>query len=270
MTEPVRASKWGRPLLLALLAVALALVVARLLGGHVPDAALWATLIVLQIAVFVGVRFPALGMFARPILAGQVQQPVVALTFDDGPHPQHTRHVLDLLAASGHRATFFVIGQRAQEQPELLTQIVQEGHGLGNHTWRHSYLTPALPARRLEAELRRTGELLAQFCGHAPRWFRPPVGLVSPPVGLAAARAGLEVVIWTETARDGVAWADAGKGLERLRKHLKPGAILVLHDGVHTAPGQQPAVYALLPRLLAELDARGLRSVTLDALLGGK
>jgi len=254
--------------LLGLLGMALGLCLARLSGAGVPDTALWSLLALLLVAVVLGVRFPALGVFARPILAAHCQQPLVALTFDDGPHPQHTRRVLELLAKTAHRATFFVIGARAQEHPELLAEIVGQGHGLGNHSWRHSYLTPALPAARLEAELRQTSELLARFAGQAPRWFRPPVGLLSPPVELAARRAGLEIVIWTATARDGVSWADAGKGLARLRKHMKPGAILVLHDGVQTSAAQPPAVHDLLPRLLAELDARGLRSVPLDGLLG--
>ncbi len=265
--SPERASPWGTPLLLSTCALALALAVARATGLVLPDAVAWALLLALVAVIAVGVRWPASGVFARPILAMRTDRPWVALTFDDGPHPQHTPHVLHLLAGTPHRATFFVIGRHAEQHPDLLAEVVRQGHLLGNHSYHHAYMTPALPVARLTAELNRASDLVQKVTGLRPRWFRPPVGLVTPPVAAAAARAGLDMVVWSATARDGVAWADVDAGLARLTAGLRPGAILVLHDGVKTKADSQPAVYTLLPRLLAELDARGLTSVTLDQLL---
>lgn len=262
-----RASPWGTPLLLGTCAVAIGLAVARLAGVVLADLVLGASLAAVLAVVSVGMRFPEVGVFARPILSMRTPKPWVALTFDDGPHPLHTPRVLELLARGPHRATFFVIGRHAQAQPELLAEVVRQGHELGNHSYHHAYLTPARPVGRLTAELVRTSDLLQEVTGRRPRWFRPPVGLVTPPVAGAAARAGLELVVWSATARDGVAWANPDACLARLIEGLRPGAILVLHDGVKTTAQREPAVYTLLPRLLAELDARGLTSVTLEQLL---
>lgn len=269
LDRAILASPLGRPLLRLAVALPLGLALARAAGLAIPDALLWVALGLLLAAVTVGVVRADLGLFARPILAARPTTPgLVALTFDDGPHPELTRKVLELLAAGPHRATFFVIGQRAARHPDLLRDVVAAGHGVGNHTWAHAPWTPALGAATLARELLETNAVLQGATGQPPRWLRAPMGLVTPPVAEAAARAGLDLVGWTATARDGVAWADPEAGFRRLLRHLRPGAILVLHDGVEAGPGREAAVLAVLPRLLAELDARGLRSVTLDDLLG--
>lgn len=263
----LRASRWGQPVFAGLLALCLGLVALRLAGQPIADPTLCAALGALLLAILLGVRFASLGCFGRPIVAGQSDKPLVALTFDDGPHPEHTPLVLQALAGTAHHATFFVIGERAQRHPALVAEILRRGHALGNHTWRHDPWTATLPVSRLRPALDATNLELQRAGVVQPRWFRAPVGLVSPPVTGAAKLAGLEVVHWTATARDGVPWADPDKGLRRLVASLRNGAILVLHDGVQTPAGRRPAGLAMLPRLLAELDARGLRSVTLDELL---
>lgn len=257
----------GRLLLAAALAFPWALVIGAGLGGSVPTWSLLAALAVLLAVVSAGVAWPQTGVFARPVVGCATSEPVVALTFDDGPHPVHTPQVLDLLDRAGCRATFFVIGHKASAHPDLVAEIVRRGHELGNHSWRHLPWTPALPAGKLTAELRDSNAMLQTISGVAPRWFRPPVGLVSPPVALAAAMAGLELVTWTATARDGVSRARPDTALTRLQSALRPGAILVLHDGV-AGPADQPhAVLTVLPQLLENMSKRGIRSVTLSELL---
>jgi peptidoglycan/xylan/chitin deacetylase (PgdA/CDA1 family) len=120
--------------------------------------------------------------------------------------------------------------------------------------------------RRLVEDLERAQQLIAHAAGSPTRWFRPPVGLLSPRVVQAAERARLELVGWTATARDGVAGADAARAAARLVRALRPGAILVLHDGAER-DDRVPLAATLLPSLLDALEARGLRSVTLDDLL---
>ena len=262
----VHAVPWTRPLLAATSSALAAAVVAHNGGGAVP---LWVVnaLGVATVATFgSGLAFMSIGLFGRPILGADPASSAgrLALTFDDGPHPVHTRAVLDLLDARGHRATFFVIGTRGARHPELLAEIVRRGHALGNHSHAHSWATAALSVRRLVADLQRAQATL-RAAGSDPRWFRPPIGIVSPLVSAATRRAGLRIVGWTASARDGVATHPA-RALRRLLRGLRPGAILALHDAAEHGD-REPVALRVLPRLLDELDNRKLRSVTIDELL---
>ena len=118
----------------------------------------------------------------------------VALTFDDGPDPQRTPAVLDLLARQGVRATFFVVGARAEAHPELVRRMVAEGHVVGNHSYTHSWRFPLRSLGRTMEELCRTGEVLHRITGRQPRLFRPPFGVTNPTIARAVRRLGLDPV----------------------------------------------------------------------------
>jgi peptidoglycan/xylan/chitin deacetylase (PgdA/CDA1 family) len=246
----------GACLLLAILAAT----------GHPPPAWLAALVLALLIGVLAaGVFLQASGVFARPLVSVETSRPEVAITFDDGPGG-HTAELLAALNARGHRATFFVVGERAARDPQALAEIARGGHAVENHSWCHSYLTAFARPARLAAELERTSALIESVCGRRPRWFRPPVGLLSPRVSRAAALAGLELIGWTATARDGAARTTPGQALARLERQIRPGAILVLHDAsLHRA--RTPIAVAVLPQLLELLEAQRLRSVTLSELM---
>lgn len=263
----VRAPRLGAVALHGAIVACLVLAALAFGGWAIAQVAVIPALIGLLLTVVLGSALPTLGIFAQPILAGPPNNGFVALTFDDGPHAQHTQQVLNLLRNTQHRATFFVIGKRAEAQSTLIAAIAGDGHLLGNHSYSHKNYTPALPASRLAADLERTSQFLAKTTGQTIQWFRPPVGLITPPVAETARRAGLELVVWSATARDGVVWAAPQRALARLVSGVRAGAILVLHDGVASQSGQVPVVLQILPQLLAELDKRGLRSVTLDELL---
>lgn len=255
------------PLALPLLAAGgIGLAAARLAGLEVPGWSLGLCASAIGATIGVGVAFLGSGIFARPILAGPPGGDRLALTFDDGPDPVHTRRILELLDAAGQRATFFVIGERAAAQPELVAELARRGHGVENHSLRHARTTTFQGASRLAAELGRASSIIEGATGVAPRYFRPPAGLLSPPVVAAARRAGLQLLGWSATARDGTARATVPGSLGRLRRGLRPGAILVLHDGVERG-AREPIAPALLPALLDDLAARGLRSVPLRELL---
>lgn len=253
-------------MLWAVVGVLLALLAETLAGVPVPGWGLAAALLVLAGAVTVGVVSQASGVFARPLVRVQTSRPEVALTFDDGPDAQVTPLVMAALEARGHRGTFFVIGDRARSQQDLIGQLVRRGHGLGNHSLRHSSLTPFTNPRTLAAELGACGDLIEAAAGQRPRWFRPPVGLLSPRVAEGAARAGLDLVAWTASARDGRPGRSVAGALARIEPHLKPGAILVLHDGRLGAQGDS-SVLLILEAVLDRLEALGLRSVRLDRLV---
>ena len=114
----------------------------------------------------------------------------VALTFDDGPDPQRTPAVLDLLARQGVRATFFVVGARAEAHPELVRRMATEGHVVGNHSYTHSWRFPLRSLGRTMEELCRTGEVLHRITGRQPRLFRPPFGVTNPTIAQAVRRLG--------------------------------------------------------------------------------
>lgn len=206
------------------------------------------------------------GVFGRVLLAGPPDQRAVALTFDDGPDPKSTPQVLDVLAQHGARATFFVIGARAAQHPDLLREIAQRGHQIENHSLHHAWRTPFLPRRWLAQELAETQAIIRRATGRTPTWFRPPIGILSPPVAAAAAQLGLRLCGWSGKSRDGLASTRLSDALGRLRRALRPGAILLLHDASERGT-HPPLAPTLLAQLLPELHLRGLAAVTLDELL---
>lgn len=256
------ASRWGRVALYLSCAACVALAVSRLLDPRFPTAALLAGPLLLLCVVALGVFVHESGVFARPLLSVVTARPEVAITIDDGPDPVCTPAMLDALDARGQRATFFVIGERAERHAEILRQIALRGHAVANHSLRHSWATTFTPVAKLVSELRRTSEFVLAATGRKPTWFRAPVGLHSPRVSSAASAAGLQLVGWSATARDGVDFTSPRRSLSRLARGLAPGAILVIHDA-------RPGGPALLAQLLDLLDARKLRSVTLDELVRG-
>lgn len=264
----IRGWPWARLLFAAALAGTATALVATVAGVAVPWWCVPACGSALLVAIGAGVFLLGSGLFARPILAvrpGRAGQRL-AITFDDGPDERHTRAVASLLEARGHRGTFFVIGRRAQSARALLAELLQRGHALGNHSWAHAYTTPFAPPKQLAADLARAQALFAEV-GASVRFFRPPIGLLSPRVVEAARRIGLTIVGWSATARDGRATTTAEQAAARLIAAARPGAILVLHDAAER-DGRSPVAPAALALLLDALDARGLRSVTLDELIG--
>jgi peptidoglycan/xylan/chitin deacetylase (PgdA/CDA1 family) len=188
----------------------------------------------------------------------------VCLTFDDGPDPEVTPRVLDLLDAAGARATFFCIGRRVQARPDLAAEIVRRGHTVENHTWSHPngfawYLPPGL--RR---EVGRAQDSIATAAGVRPRFFRAPAGLRNPFVDWVLHGEALQLVAWTRRGFDAVQ-KDPAAVARRLLHGLSPGDVLLLHDGNAFRSGGNPAVLESLPRVLDALAARGLRSVPFHA-----
>lgn len=191
----------------------------------------------------------------------------VAITIDDGPDPEVTPAVLDLLDARGARATFFAIGSAAVRHPTLCREIVRRGHSVQNHSDRHSHAFSLLGPRALAREIGAAQGRLADIVGEAPRFFRAPAGLRNPFLPLVLDRLGLELVSWTRRGYD-TKRREADRVLARLCDDLRAGDILLLHDG-HAARTEagQPVVLAVLPALLARLDAAGLRPTILGEAL---
>lgn len=212
-----------------------------------------------------------LGLWPSSLLLGQtlcrLPEPAagrVALTFDDGPDPETTPRVLDLLARHGARATFFCIGARAERHPALVRAMLAAGHAVGNHTMHHPYGFAARTLRGQRAEVAAAQAVLAGT-GPVPTLFRAPAGLRSPLTDPVLHEFGLTHVSWTRRACD-TRIADPARVLRRLTVGLAGGDILLLHDGnaARDADGV-PVVLPALAALLPLLAARGLSPVALSA-----
>lgn len=195
----------------------------------------------------------------------RTSQPVAALTFDDGPHPEHTPVLLELLARHGALATHFVVGQSARRHPELIAAMRAAGHSVGSHSHSHRSL-PRLAADEIRSEV--VGGHGAVDGRGAPL-FRPPYGHYDMTVAKAVRRAGLTCVFWSATVGD---WRkrEAAEMAAGLRKALKPGAIVLMHEALHTvAPEDEPdrtELFAALDTVLGELTGR-MSFVTVPQLL---
>ncbi|MEJ5988640.1 polysaccharide deacetylase family protein [Ramlibacter sp. PS3R-8] len=191
----------------------------------------------------------------------------VALTIDDGPEPEVTPAVLDLLAAAGARATFFCIAERARRHPELVREIVRRGHSVQNHSHVHSHRFSLLGPRGLAREIEAAQSVLSEITGEAPRFFRAPAGLRNPFLAPVLHRMGIALASWTRRGFD-TRERDPQRVLQRLTRGLAAGDILLLHDGGCALDAHgRPVVLAVLPALLAELRRQGLVTVTLPQAL---
>jgi peptidoglycan-N-acetylglucosamine deacetylase len=191
----------------------------------------------------------------------------IALTIDDGPDPAVTPQVLDILDRYAARATFFCIGEKAARYPDLCRDIVRRGHAVENHTQHHRHYFAFLGMARLTREIEAAQETLGALTGRAPAFFRAPAGIRNPFLDPVLARLGLQLVAWTRRGFD-TRSADPATVSGRLMPSVKPGAILLLHDGnsARSASGV-PVIVAVLPALLDAAAAAGLHLVTLaDAL----
>jgi peptidoglycan/xylan/chitin deacetylase (PgdA/CDA1 family) len=196
-----------------------------------------------------------------------IERREVAVTFDDGPDPEVTPRVLDLLDAAQVRATFFPIAAIAQRHAALVREIVRRGHSVQNHSQRHSHTFSLLGLRGLANEIGAAQRTLAEITGQPPMLFRAPAGVRSPLLGPVLQRLELRLVSWTRRGFD-TATRDPGRVLARLTRGLGPGDILLLHDG-HAARGPTgvPVVLDVLPRLLQCIARDGLAPVTVPQAL---
>jgi peptidoglycan-N-acetylglucosamine deacetylase len=188
----------------------------------------------------------------------------VALTFDDGPDPEWTPRVLDLLGGAGVRATFFLIGERARRAPEVVRRIAREGHEIGNHSWSHRSPWVCGP-RATRDEVARAHATLAELAGAAPRHFRPPWGMVNAAMFTAVRRVGERLVFWS-LQPEGQRPVEAPRQVGYVLRRAHPGAIVDLHDAEGTPRAPQRLVEGL-PRMIAGLRDRGYTLTTVADLL---
>ncbi len=193
------------------------------------------------------------------LIRGSSRASEIALTFDDGPHPDYTPKILDILRRYNVKATFFVVGKLAEQHPDLVRSELADGHVLGNHTYHHVNLTK-IPVNDIAAEWQACEDIVKQETGVTMRYGRPPGGDYDGDVIDTAAGLGLTTVLWTDDPGD---YASPGDNVikSRVLRRVENGGIILLHDGVQQT-------IDVLPQIIETLHARGLRFVTIPELSG--
>ncbi|MFF0459471.1 polysaccharide deacetylase family protein [Streptomyces mexicanus] len=190
------------------------------------------------------------GVRTAPILRFPGRGDTMLLTFDDGPHPEYTPHILDTLARYDIRATFMVCGEMADWNRDLLARMADEGHVVGNHTWTHPLLT-RLKHREIRDELESTSDVIEKAYGERPLWFRAPYGAWNRDVFRLNAEMGMEPLAWTVDSLD---WTTPGTRaiVRRVERGAAPGVVVLSHDAGGDRSQTVRALRTYLPRLLDE------------------
>lgn len=178
--------------------------------------------------------------------------PVVGLTFDDGPHPDFTPKVLEVLRRYNVKATFFMLGVQAERHPDLVRQVLAEGHTVASHTFSHPRL-PGLSDEGFSSQVDRTQDLLESITGQRPSCLRPPYGATDATTVARLTARNLTPVMWTQDSRD-FEKAGADMIVQNALHNVGPGSIILLHD----AGGDRTQTIAALPRLIEGIRAKGL------------
>ncbi|MFF8959726.1 polysaccharide deacetylase family protein [Streptomyces sp. NPDC014894] len=202
----------------------------------------------------------ALTAAGRCFRHGPRDRPEIALTFDDGPDPVHTREVLDILRRYDVRATFFCVGLHVNALPDEVRRITDAGHSLGNHTWSHPFM-PDLTAEQFRLQIERTSDAFDRAVGRTPGLFRPPYGARTPETLGELLTGGPAMALWDVDSWD---WARPGpeKIAQTVLDHARPGSMILMHDG----GGDRRESVQALPAVIEGLLERDLRFVSADAL----
>ncbi|MFI5793054.1 polysaccharide deacetylase family protein [Streptomyces sp. NPDC051677] len=184
----------------------------------------------------------------EPLLRMTGRGRTMVLTFDDGPDPRYTPGILDTLAEYDVRAMFFVCGEMAVDNQDLLERMADDGHIVGNHTWSHPLLTQ-LTRRQIRSEMIRTSDVIEDSYGERPRWFRAPYGAWNRAAFQLGAELGMEPLAWTVDTLD---WTTPGTGaiVERVEQGAAPGVVVLSHDAGGDRSQSVRALRRYLPQLL--------------------
>lgn len=200
------------------------------------------------------------GAPAEQIRAIQTSQRVIALTFDDGPHPEYTPRLLDILAMRGMKASFFTVGTRVAQAPELIARMARDGHEIGNHSWSHPHMAQMSDAAILD-EFDRAAAAVMGVTGSPPAVMRPPYGELDLRQSRMLREARhLPTILWSVDPQD---WRRPGGWVvaDHIIANARPGAVVLMHDMVEET-------VLSLPYILDTLAGQGYRFVTISDLLG--
>lgn len=220
-------------------------------------------LLTAYLVIFIlGVSVLKLNFFVKATCRGDSTAKRIALTFDDGPDPAATPKLLEVLRRHKIKVAFFPIGIKTRGYPEIIKQIDQEGHILGNHSFRHAWWTNFLISGPLDREIRMAQEAIEAAIGKVPAYFRPPMGLTNPHLRRRLKKHGLSVIGWDVRPFDTTASTE--KVIKRVLKEIRNGSIIALHD-----TGRVPAdLVRLTDELVTKIKERAYTFSELEELTG--
>jgi peptidoglycan-N-acetylglucosamine deacetylase len=193
----------------------------------------------------------------------QTRKKIVALTFDDGPHQKHTREILDILKQNDVKATFFVIGENAQNHPDIIKEMSADGNIIGNHSYSHPRLN-TLSDDEIETELTKTSNLIYKTIKKSPVLFRPPYGSQSRRSIRTVNNFGFTTITWSYMSKDYELDKTTSEKIAReIINNTAPGSIIGLHDG----GGNREKTVAALPIIIHNLKKKGYEFLTVSELL---
>lgn len=195
------------------------------------------------------------GVYVKTFCRRKTTERTVVLTFDDGPDSIQTPLILDLLKQRKATATFFCIGQKVAGNEAIIRRMVDEGHTIGNHAYSHHWHFPLLKTSGMTADLKRCESLLENTINREVKWFRPPFGVTNPTLAKAVSTLNYQTIGWNIRTFD-TQNISPERIVRRVRKKLKPGSILLLHD-------RMPNSEVLLEKILNLLEAEDYKVVSL-------
>ena len=219
-----------------------------------------------SLAFFLGILFlihtlPIKSNAAQAYHSVKTQSKKIALTFDDGPHPNQTKRILDILDRYQVRATFFMVGVNIENYPDAAKEVIVRGHEVGNHTYSHAKIG-TMSESDVDRELERCEEVLDELFDYEPHLFRPPQGILSDAVEGCSFERDYRLILWSLDTRD---WEvkNTDRIVKNVLSNIQGGDIVLMHDYIGTNSHTADALEILLPELLA----RGYEPVTVSELL---
>ncbi len=199
---------------------------------------------------------------------GDINQPKIALTFDDGPNEPYTSEILDILKKYNVKATFFVLGKNIERYPDTAKRIVEEGHVIGNHTYDHPYLLIQSKSH-IKYEIEKAEQAILKATGTKPYLFRPPYGVTDNWIYHTVKEYGYVTVEWSVTGNNGGKEIRADVIEKDVLSRVTNGAIILLHDGDRLIKGaDRRNIVKALPVIIESLQQKGYQFVTVPKLIG--
>ncbi len=240
------------------------IIIVLMLGGidlryHIPFYIFILVAFIYSLVLFYGSYYVGSNFFMKVLCKANTQEKQIAISFDDGPAKKYTAEILQVLKANNVPAVFFCIGKNIAGNEDLLKQIKDEGHIIGNHSFSHHFWFDLFSTKKMLNDVGLMSETVRELVGVIPKLFRPPYGVTTPNMKTVMSKNGLTAIGWNIRSLDTVIKGEE-KLLQKISNQLKPGSIILLHDTSKTT-------LAILPRFIELAKNKGYEFVRIDKLL---